>query len=390
MAEADTQYRAGRYVRQASHYSAFVPEPLPPTPPLKWDSELQTLLSKADRALGRLDGSIQTLPDPDLFVFMYVRKEAVLSSQIEGTQSSLNDLLEAEAAISDSHRPSDVGEVLNYVNAMNHGLARLPELPISTRLIREIHEKLLAGVRGKRMSPGEIRRSQNWIGPGGSSLNNAVFVPPPPHEVERLLSDLEKFIHSEEFIPPLVKIGLVHAQFETIHPFLDGNGRIGRLLITFFLCQNEILQKPVLYLSHYFKEHRQLYYELLQKVRDEGAWEEWIKFFLQGVATVSLEATETARAIVGLREAHRSIITDTFGRAAGNGLRILEGLYKRPYVTVSQIRDRLEISFPPASELVRRFVEADILVEVTGRERYRIYQYTPYIHLFSDPERRPI
>lgn len=388
MANVDEKYRAGRYVQQAAHYSPFMPNPLPPVPPLELDSELQTLLSKADRALGRLDGSIQTLPDPDLFVFMYVRKEAVLSSQIEGTQSSLNDLLEAEAAIADRHRPSDVGEVLNYVNAMNHGLARLADLPISVRLIREIHEKLLAGVRGKHMNPGEIRRSQNWIGPGGSTLNTATFVPPPPHEVEQLLSDLEKFIHSDEYLPPLLKIGLVHAQFETIHPFLDGNGRIGRLLITFLLCQNEILLKPVLYLSHYFKANRQTYYELLQKVRDEGAWEEWIKFFLTGVATVSLEATETARAIVSLRETHRTRITDRFGRAAGNGLRILEALYRRPFITVSQVRDQLKISFPPASELVQRLVEADILVEITGQDRYRVYQYAPYVRLFADPERR--
>lgn len=382
------RYRAGRYIRQAAHYAAFMPEPLPPTPPLEWDSELQTLLSKADRALGRLDGSIQTLPDPDMFVFMYVRKEAVLSSQIEGTQSSLNDLLEAEAAINDSSRPSDVGEVLNYVNAMNHGLRRLPDLPISVRLIREIHEKLLAGVRGNHMNPGEIRRSQNWIGPGGSSLNDAIFVPPPPHEVEGLLSDLEKFIHSDEYIPPLIKIGMIHAQFETIHPFLDGNGRIGRLLIAFFLCQNEILIKPVLYLSHYFKANRLRYYELLQKVRDDGAWEEWIKFFLHGVATVSLEATETARSIVSLRETHRARITDKFGRAAGNGLRILESLYRKPYTTVSLVRDQLKISFPPASELVQRMVEANILVEITGQDRYRVYQYAPYVLLFSDPARR--
>jgi Fic family protein len=382
------QSRAGCYVRQANHYSAFIPEPLPPAPPLGWDDELQTLLSKADRALGRLDGSIQTLPDPDLFVFMYVRKEAVLSSQIEGTQSSLNDLLEAEASLTDSHRPKDVDEVLNYVNAMNHGLARLKDLPISVRLIREIHEKLLQGVRGRHMNPGEIRRSQNWIGPPGSTLNEAAFVPPPPHEVERHLSDLEKFIHGDDHIPPLVKIGLIHAQFETIHPFLDGNGRIGRLLITFFLCQDEILLKPVLYLSHYFKANRPLYYELLQNVRDKGDWEAWIKFFLTGVATVSLEATETARAIVSLREMHRNRIMDRFGRAAGNGLRILESLYRRPYISVSQVRDMLKVSFPPASELVQRLVEADILVEITGQDRYRVYQYTPYVHLFSDPGRR--
>lgn len=381
-------HRAGRYVRQGAHYAAFMPEALPPVPPVFIDAELQTLLSKADRALGRLDGSIQTLPDPDMFMFMYVRKEAVLSSQIEGTQSSLNDVLEAEAAIVDSHRPKDVDEVLNYVSAMNHGLARLPDLPISVRLIREIHEKLLHGVRGRHMNPGEIRRSQNWIGPPGSTLNEAMFVPPPPHEVERLLSDLEKFIHGDDLVPPLIKIGLIHAQFETIHPFLDGNGRIGRLLITFFLCQKEILIKPVLYLSHYFKANRQQYYELLQRVRDEGAWEEWIKFFLKGIATVSLEATETARAIVALREKDRNRITENFGRAAGNGLRILETLYRRPYITVSQVRDQLGISFPPASELVQRMVDADILVEITGQDRYRVYQYRPYVWLFSGPERQ--
>lgn len=381
------RHRAGRYVRQDARYAAFMPEALPPEPPIYFDDELQTLLSKADRALGRLDGSIQTLPDPDMFMFMYVRKEAVLSSQIEGTQSSLNDVLEAEAAITDSHRPKDVDEVLNYVNAMNHGLERLSDLPISVRLIREIHEKLLHGVRGRHMNPGEVRRSQNWIGPPGSTLNEAMFVPPPPHEVERLLSDLEKFIHSDDPIPPLIKIGLVHAQFETIHPFLDGNGRIGRLLITFFLCQKEILIKPVLYLSHYFKANRQEYYELLQNVRDRGEWEEWIKFFLKGVANVSLEATNTARAIVSLRETHRNQITENFGRAAGNGLRILEILYRRPYITVSQVRNQLGISFPPASELVQRMVDANILVEITGQDRYRVYQYTPYVWLFSDPDR---
>lgn len=354
-------------------------------PPIVWDDELHTLLSRADRALGRLDGSIQTLPDADLFVFMYVRKEAVLSSQIEGTQSSLNDLLEAEAAINDARHPSDIDEVLNYVDAMNHGLARLSELPVSVRLIREIHHRLLNGVRGNQANPGDIRRSQNWIGPGGSTVNEAAFVPPPPHEVAGLLSDLEKFIHAAGRIPPLVKIGLIHAQFETIHPFLDGNGRVGRLLITFLLCQADILIKPVLYLSYYFKRHRTRYYELLQAVRDRGEWEEWTKFFLEGVAAVSLEATETARAIVARREEDRRRITDGFGRAAGNGLRILESLYRSPFVSVSQVRERLGVTFESARGLVQRFVDADLLVEITGQERYRVYQYAPYVRLFSDP-----
>lgn len=379
------EHRAGRYVRQPNHYSAFIPAPLPPEPSLRWDDELQHLLSKADRALGRLDGSIQTLPDPDLFVMMYVRKEAVLSSQIEGTQSSLNDLLELEASIADARRPADVGEVVNYVRAMNYGLKRLHDLPISSRLIREIHAELLHGVRGRHLDPGQIRRTQNWIGAQGCTLNEAIFVPPPPHEVEGHLSQLERFIHSEVNIPPLIKIGMIHAQFETIHPFLDGNGRVGRLLITFLLCQNEILIRPVLYLSYYFKRHRARYYELLQKVRDEGAWEDWIKFFLEGVATVSLEATATARAIVELRENHRHTIINNFGRAAGNGLRVLESLYKTPFTTTSSVQKLLKITFPPASNLIQRMVDADMLVEVTGQDRYRIYQYRPYVSLFSDP-----
>jgi Fic family protein len=380
----EAQFRAGRYIKQPNQYVAFIPEPLPPKPSLAIDGAMQTILSKADRALGRLDGSIQTLPDPDMFVFMYVRKEAVLSSQIEGTQSSLNDLLEAEAAIHDADRPSDVGEVLNYVRAMNYGIERLVELPISVRLIREIHEKLMQGVRGKHANPGELRRSQNWIGPGGSTLNDAIFVPPPPHDVERLLLDLEKFVHAENDIPALIKIGLIHAQFETIHPFLDGNGRVGRLLIAFYLCQKEILLKPVLYLSHWFKLHRARYYELLQNIRDKGEWEEWINFFLAGVTSVSLEATETARAIVAMREDHRRRITDHFGRSAGNGLRILESLYTHPFIDNRTVMKRLSISFPAAADLIDRFVEANLLVEITGQERYRVWQYFPYVQLFSD------
>lgn len=379
-----TQFRAGRYIRQPNHYSAFMPEPLSPVPQVAIDGAMQIMLSKADRALGRLDGSIQTLPDPDLFVFMYVRKEAVLSSQIEGTQSSLNDLLEAEAAIHDADRPSDVGEVINYVNAMNYGLERLKDLPISVRLIRELHEKLMHGVRGKHASPGELRRSQNWIGPGGCTINEAAFVPPPPHEVPRLLSDLEKFIQSESEIPALIKIGLIHAQFETIHPFLDGNGRIGRLLIAFLLCEKQILLKPVLYLSYWFKLHRARYYELLQAIRDRGEWEEWLLFFLEGVATVSLEATEIARSIVALREKHRRLVTDRFGRTAGNGLRVLEGLYTHPFIDIAGVRAKLGLSFPAAAELIDRFVEAELLAEITGRERYRVWQYFPYVRLFSD------
>jgi Fic family protein len=376
--------RAGRYIRQPSGYAAFIPRPLPPEPAVAFDDEMQTLLSKADRALGRLDGSIQTLPNPDLFVFMYVRKEAVLSSQIEGTQSSLADVLEVEASIFDPHRPSDVGEVLNYVTAMNYGLERLKELPLCIRLIKEIHHELLHDIRGREKNPREVRTSQNWIGPGGCTLQTASFVPPPPHEVMNALGDLESFMHSGVYLPALVKIGLIHAQFETIHPFLDGNGRVGRLLITFLLMQNEILLKPVLYISHYFKRNRSEYYEHLQAVRDRGEWEAWVKFFLAGISAVSLEATETARAIVSLREAHRKLVTERFGRAAANGLNVLEGLFSSPIVTIGQVQKNLGITYPPANALVQRFVDAGILFEMTGQERYRVYRYTPYISLFSD------
>jgi len=376
--------RAGDYVGQLSGYRAFIPAPLPPDPPLEIDSDMQGLLSKADRALGRLDGSIQTLPDPDLFVFMYVRKEAVLSSQIEGTQSSLDDLLEAEAKVYDPGRPRDVDEVSNYVNAMNYGLRRLAHLPVSVRLIREIHERLLKGVRGTEKQPGELRKSQNWIGPQGATLTDAMFVPPPPHEIPVALTNFEKFLHEQDSMPALIKIGLAHAQFETIHPFLDGNGRIGRLLITFLLCEREILEKPVLYLSHYFRQHRSRYYDLLQKVREEGDWETWIKFFLEGVAHVAKEATETARQIVALRENHRMLITDNFGRVAGNGLKVLEKLYSRPIMTVNNIVSITGVSFTAANELVRKFVENGLLSEATGQVRNRRFRYNQYIGLFTD------
>ena len=375
--------RAGTFQTQPSGYRAFVPAPLPPDPPLAIGDELQTLLSTADRALGRLDGSIQTLPDPDLFVLMYVRKEAVLSSQIEGTQSSLNDLLRAEARIMDPNRPTDVKEVSNYVAALNYGLERLDALPISVRLIREIHERLLHGVRGAQLQPGELRRSQNWIGPAGASIIGATFIPPPPHEVPNALGDLEQFIHAQDSMPALIRIGLIHAQFETIHPFLDGNGRVGRLLITFLLCQQGTLQSPVLYLSHYFKANRTEYYEHLQNIRDEGAWEAWLRFFLRGVADVSREATETARAIVDLREKDRERIVDELGRVAGNALKIHEQLFRFPMVSVNLIAETLQVSFTSANRLVERMVETGILVEATGNARNRVFVYSRYIDLFN-------
>lgn len=375
--------RAGRYTPQPTGYRAFLPAPLPPRPPVRITGELQHLLSDADRALGRLDGSVQTLPNPDLFVYMYVRKEAVLSSQIEGTQSSLQDLLAAEAHVLGADRPRDVDEVVNYVRAMKHGLTRLADLPVSVQLIREIHAELLRGVRGSTLTPGGLRRSQNWIGPGGCTLAEATFVPPPPAEVPDALGALEAFLHRQDDLPLLVKIGLAHAQFETIHPFLDANGRVGRLLITFLLCERRVLNKPVLYLSHYFKRHRQAYYDRLQSVRDEGDFEGWLLFFLRGIAEVSVEAAETARRILELRETHRRDITEHLGRAAGNGHRVLEQLYEHPILSVKHVQELLGTTFAGANQIVQRLVDRGVLNEITGQARHRRFRYDAYVQLFE-------
>ena len=380
-------HRAGRYLPQARGYRAFIPEPLPPKPSIQLE-RLYGLLSQADLALGRLDGSVLTLPNPDLFVFMYVRKEAVLSSQIEGTQSSLQDVLSAEAKIFDRERPRDVREVLNYIEALRYGLERLADLPVSIRLIREIHKRLLQGVRGRRLTPGELRTTQNWIGPGGCTLNEATYVPPPPDLVLELLGNLEKFIHEQDDIPALVKIGLLHAQFETIHPFLDGNGRIGRLLITFMLCHRKILHKPVLYLSYYLKKHRQEYYDFLQQIRDSGDWESWLAFFFKGVTEVSNQAADTSRRILEMREHHRSLIAEKLGYSAGNGHRVLETLYERPIVSVKDVESVTGTTFAAANQLVKRFEELGLLEEITGQTRNRRFRYTPYINLFADTEQR--
>jgi len=378
-------FRAGKYIQQTSGYKAFIPSPLPPEPPLRMDDEMISLISKAERSLGRLDGSIQTLPDANLFIFMYIRKEAVHSSQIEGTQSSLDDLLEAEAKVFSGKHPSDVGEVINYINALNYGIGQLEKLPVSMRLLCEIHKRLLKNVRGAERQPGEIRRTQNWIGPAGSSLSEAVFVPPPPHEVQNSLSDLERFIHSNiPNMPDLIKIGLAHAQFETIHPFLDGNGRVGRLLITLLLYDWKFLQKPVLYLSYYFKKYRQQYYDLLQSIRDNGDWEGWIKFFLTAITETAQAATETARLIVELREKDRATIIENFGRSTASGLKVLESLYKTPIININNIAKLTGLSFTSASELLSRFINHNILSEYTGRRRNRLFRYESYISIFKE------
>ena len=347
------------------------------------DGEMWNLLSIADRALGRLDGSTEALPNPDLFVFMYVRKEAVLSSQIEGTQASLIDVLEFESQSLEPNNPQDVEEVVNYIAAINHGLALLKELPVSLRLLKEIHEKLMQGVRGSEREPGEFRRSQNWIGPNGCSLKDATYVPPPPHEMMLALGEWENFLHDNEPLPALIKIGLAHAQFETIHPFLDGNGRAGRLLITFLLCEQEILHYPLLYISYYFKKYRSEYYDRLQAVRDRGDWEGWLKFFLRAVASVAQEAALTARGIVVMKEEHRQLLQERMGQRAGNSLVLLESLYFRPVFTIDHVKSVTGLTYTNANMLVRDLCEVGVLTEITGQKRNRAFSYAPYLAFFS-------
>ncbi len=368
---------------QSTGYSAFIPSPLPPEPPVELDGEMWQLLSQADRALGRLDGAADILPNPDLFVAMYVRKEAVLSSQIEGTQASLEDVIEYEARPGDGDHPKDVSEVVNYVAAMHLGLTRLAELPLSLRLMREIHARLLEDVRGQNHQPGEFRTSQNWIGPEGAGIRDAAFVPPPPGEMMDALGEWERFIHSEPEIPELIQIGLAHAQFETIHPFLDGNGRVGRLLITFLLCSRGILQRPLLYTSYFFKRHRQDYYALLQATRDEGDWEGWLKFFLRGVQSTAEEASETARAILSYRETTRRELREKLATVAGNALTLLDRLFEKPVISVNGAADLLDVTFPTAARLVASLEDLGILEETTGQSRYRRFVHRPYMDILS-------
>lgn len=385
--ERQTTPRAGEYVRQPSGYTAFVPAPFPPRD-LQLDSSLNHLLERAALALGRLVGSAEILPDPDLFVSMYIRREAVLSSQIEGTEASLIDLLEYEAQIEKSKHAVDVHEIRNYIAALRYGLERVEGLPISLRLIREIHERLMSGVRGGEPSktPGEFRTSQNWV--GGPSPETARFVPPPVPEMAKALDELERFLHASSRLPILVRIGLAHAHFETIHPFLDGNGRIGRLLITFLLVHEKVLKEPLLYLSIFFQRHRQDYYDRLQYVRDRGDWEGWLAFFLEGVATVSREATQTASQIVKLREEKRHLIAERLGRRSGSANTLLEELFRQPYVNVKMVEEITDLSQPAANSLVHAMEQIGILREVSGRQTYRIFGFTDYMKLFGERAER--
>lgn len=321
------------------------------------------------------------MPNPDLFVAMYVKKEAVLSSQIEGTQASLIDVLDEDEQ-KDNHKEKSVEDVVNYINAMNYGLKRLTDLPLCLRLIKEIHEILLKDVRGSEKSPGEFRRSQNWIGPGGCTLTTATFVPPPVPEMIEAMNQLETFIHENDELPPLIKIGLIHAQFQTIHPFLDGNGRMGRLLITFWLCQQNILGSPLLYLSYYFKMNRIEYYDRLMEVRKTGDWEGWIKFFLRGIIFVSDESTNTAKEILKIKDEHVAMVNGGV-RNPANGLKLLENLFEHPIITIKKVEEFLGVTHPTASTIVNEFCNLGILKPTGANIRNKKYTYERYIKLLN-------
>lgn len=379
--------RSGQYVTSTTTgeaVRAFIPAPLPPDPEIQLTSSDYELMERANRALGRLDGVTTILPDTELFLYLYVRKEAVLSSQIEGTQSSLSDLLLYESDEMPGVPMDDVVEVSNYVAALDHGLERLREgFPLSLRLIREIHEILLRGGRGSEKMPGQFRTSQNWI--GGTRPGNAEYVPPPPDRLIDCMGALEKFLHDDPVrMPTLLKAGLAHVQFETIHPFLDGNGRVGRLLITLLLCEEGALTDPILYLSLYFKTHRQTYYDMLQNVRTEGAWEEWLRFFLRGVQETSNQATEAARAILELFQRDRAAIDETLGRAAGSALRVHELLQRRPVLNTKQAVKRLSLTRPTILSALENLQDLGMVRELTGKERYRVYVYDRYFNILDE------
>jgi Fic family protein len=369
---------AGLIVRVPQGFHAFVPTPLPPS--IAYDTELVNLLSKADAALSELSGLGHTLPNPHLLIAPYVRREAVLSSRIEGTQASLHDLLieELDSEPGLPRRHQDVLEVRNYVLALEYGIARLEKLPLSLRLVREIHEQLMRGVRGNRATPGEFRRSQNWIGPAGSTLATAPYVPPPVAQMHECLDDWEKFLHDRETAPDLVHAAIAHAQFEAIHPFLDGNGRVGRLLITLELIERKRLSQPLLYLSAFIEAYKQDYYELLQRTRTHGDWTRWIRYFLSGIEQVSKDASAQAKSLLDLREQLR-------GKLAGKprAQQLLDKLFENPYITVARAQRLLNVSNPTARALINELVAQKILEELSGRRWAKLYGSRPILRILE-------
>jgi Fic family protein len=359
-----------------------VPDPLPPK--LQWTPDLVADLSKADRSLGELAGLGRVLPNPHILIAPFIRREAVLSSQIEGTQASLSDLYAYEAVqLSLFDQSSDVREVHNYVRALEYGMERLSTLPLSLRLIRELHERLMEGVRGEHQTPGEFRRSQNWIGPPGCTLNEATFIPPPAPEINQALDVYEKFLHADSPLPPLIRLALIHYQFEAIHPFLDGNGRVGRLLITLLLCAWDLLPQPLLYLSAYFEAHRQEYYDHLLAVSQRGAWEAWLRFFLRGVAEQSHDAVLRAGQLQMLRERYHERFQRM--RAAARLLQVVDLLFARPILDISQVAEVLGVSHQSASRYVETLEEEGVLREITGQVRNRVYRADAVLQAIEEP-----
>lgn len=378
--------RIGHYAQTSTAQEvvkAYIPRNLPPEPPLDLGGPLLTLMEEANQALGRLDGASLMLPSIDLFNYMFLRKEALISSQIEGTQSSFSDLLLFESDQAPGVPIADVEEVVNYIAALKYGIKRLDaDFPLSLRLIKEIHQILLQGVRGQHKQPGEFRKSQNWI--GGSRPGNALFVPPPPEQVLSLMGALEKFLHNDpEHLPPMIKVALAHVQFETIHPFLDGNGRLGRLLITLIFYQERVLMGPSLYLSLYFKQHRSQYYQLLQEVRLKGDWESWLEFFFHAVKETSLQAVSTIKKILNLFEKDKKILMQ-LGRSAQTTLACFEYFHRHPIASINQLAEQLESTIPTITKALERMLAAGIIKEITGRERNRLFAYEQYIQLISE------
>lgn len=387
--DAGSSDRGGQWVAQstgAAVYQAFIPKPLPPNPPLQINSKLQRQLEAAGLALGRLDGIGRLLPGPEELLYSYVRKEAVLSSQIEGTQSSIADLLLHENQAVPGVALEDVQEVSNYIGALNYGIERLATLPLSLRLIRELHERLVLGTRGTHKAPGEFRQSQNWI--GGSKPSNAAFVPPPPHELPEVLGAFEKFLHSTEY-PTLLKVGLAHAQFETIHPFLDGNGRVGRMLITLMLVSEGVLERPWLYVSLYFKQNRLEYYDLLQQVRIQGNWEEWMQFYLEGITIIAQQATDKIRALLTLFERDRKTVeqsrTGSIYQAVAvqSNLAIYDYLKKKIAIRVPEAAEACGMTKPTAKRAIDDLLKLGIVTEATGKPRNRVYIYNEYLDILN-------
>ncbi len=374
--------RQGSYITQLQGYQAFIPAPLPPIPALDMTPEMVALNEKATVSLARLDGLAYLLPNLDLFISMYVKKEALLSSQIEGTQASLEDLFEYESGM-EVDNLNDIQEVVHYIKAMNYGIERLQEFPMSNRLIKEMHKILLDEGRGKQKTPGEFKRSQNWIGPVNSTLKNAVFVPPPAEETLKAMSDFEKYMHKHSEYPEIVNCGLLHYQFETIHPFLDGNGRVGRLLITLYLYWKGVIEKPILYASYYFKIHRQEYYDRLMMVRTTGNFEQWIIFFLKAIIEASDSAIEATKNILSLHSKDQALLWE-HRISSPLATMLLNQLFYTPVISIKTIEEQFNVSYPTAAQLIKQLVSIGILKEITGKKRAQRFIYHKYISILSE------